>query len=147
MAFRTNAAPYQRAKNSTLKIMLILFAALAVVWVFGIVYSFKLEGLVNEFVKLSNEAAEAYNTKWATQIANGKREAMVIYEAVGYGLKSILMVVVALATTAVCDVVTTLLKHKKNSKENGKNNVKAVIYFFRWIKIENACGKRHFEIQ
>ena len=50
MAFRTNAAPYQRAKNSTLKIMLILFAALAVVWVFGIVYSFKLEGLVNEFV-------------------------------------------------------------------------------------------------
>lgn len=134
MAFRTNAAPYQRAKNSTLKIMLILFAALAVVWVFGIVYSFKLEGLVNEFVKLSNEAAEAYNTKWATQIANGKREAMVIYEAVGYGLKSILMVVVALATTAVCDVVTTLLKHKKNSKETlGKEIVNDLIHNYSWV--------------
>lgn len=134
MAFRTNAAPYQRAKNSTLKIMLILFAALAVVWVFGIVYSFKLEGLVNEFVKLSNEAAEAYNTKWATQIANGKREAMVVYEAVGYGLKSILMVVVALATTAVCDVVTTLLKHKKNSKETlGKEIVNDLIHNYSWV--------------
>lgn len=134
MAFRTNAAPYQRAKNSTLKIMLILFAALAVVWVFGIVYSFKLEGLVNEFVKLNNEAAEAYNTKWATQIANGKREAMAIYEAVSYGLKSILMVVVALATTAVCDVVTTLLKHKKNSKESlGKEIVNDLIHNYSWV--------------
>ena len=99
MAFRTNAAPYQRAKNSTLKIMLILFAALAVVWVFGIVYSFKLEGLVNEFVNLHNPAAEAYNTKFAVQINLGRKEAMVIYETVNYGLKSILMVVIALATT------------------------------------------------
>ena len=101
MAFRTNAAPYQRAKISTLTIMLILFAALAVVWAFGIAYSFKLEGLVNEFVNLHNPVAEAYNTKWATQIGKGSKEAMVIYEAVNYGLRSILMVVIALATTAV----------------------------------------------
>ena len=134
MAFRTNAAPYQRAKNSTLKIMLILFAALAVVWVFGIVYSFKLEGLVNEFVNLHNPAAEAYNTKFAVQINLGRKEAMVIYETVNYGLKSILMVVIALATTAVCDVVTTLLKHKKNSKESlGKEIVNDLIHNYSWV--------------
>ena len=134
MAFRTNAAPYQRAKISTLTIMLILFAALAVVWAFGIAYSFKLEGLVNEFVNLHNPAAEAYNTKWATQIGKGSKEAMVIYEAVNYGLRSILMVVIALATTAVCDVVTTLLKHKKNSKESlGKEIVNDLIHNYSWV--------------
>ena len=59
---------------------------------------------------------------------------MVIYEAVGYGLKSILMVVVALATTAVCDVVTTLLKHKKNSKETlGKEIVNDLIHNYSWV--------------
>ena len=72
MAFRTNAAPYQRAKRSTLQIMIELLIALLIVWVAAVVYTFK-------------EAGSAY------------------------GIKSILMMVVAVAVTAVCDVLTTII--------------------------------------
>ena len=122
MAFRTNAAPYQRAKNSTLRIMLILTIALIIVWACGIVYSFQLEGVVNEFV---NE----FNEKYAKQIASGKKEAL---ELVNYGIRSILMVLVALVTTAACDVVNTLIRHKKDSKLSlgNKNEFFEKIQFF-----------------
>ena len=78
MAFRTNAAPYQRARRTTLQIMIELSIALALVWVAAVVYTF--------------------------------------ISAPKYGVKSILMMLVALATTAACDVVNTLLRHKKDSK-------------------------------
>ena len=41
MAFRTNAAPYQRAKRSTLQIMIELGIALLLVWIAGVIYTFK----------------------------------------------------------------------------------------------------------
>ena len=78
MAFRTNAAPYQRAKRSTLQIMLELTIALAIVWLAAVVFTF--------------------------------------ISAPDYGVKAILMLVVALATTAACDVINTLLRHKKDAK-------------------------------
>ena len=102
MAFRTNPAPYQRAKKSTLQIMLILCAALAVVWLFAIVYSFKLDGLVNK------------NTH--------------------YGLNSILIVLVALLTTAACDALTTIAKHKKDSKLSlGKEIIHDLIHNYSYV--------------
>ena len=61
MAFRTNAAPYQRAKNSTLRIMLILTIALIIVWACGIIYSFQLEGAVNAVIEKLNLEAIEYN--------------------------------------------------------------------------------------
>ena len=57
MAFRTNAAPYQRAKNSTLRIMLILTISLIIVWACGVIYSFQLEGTVNAFIAELNAKA------------------------------------------------------------------------------------------
>lgn len=96
MAFRTNAAPYQRAKRSTLQIMIELGIALLLVWIAGVIYTFK--------------AAEKF------------------------GVKSILMMLVALAVTAVCDVITTLLKHKKDSKESlGKEIVHDLVHNYSWI--------------
>lgn len=135
MAFRTNAAPYQRAKNSTLKIMLILFAALAVVWVFGIVYSFKLDGIVNGAINSYNDYANTFNENNATLINMGIYQAKVLRtDFVNYGVRSILMVVIALATTAICDVVTTLVKHKKDSKESlGKEIVNDLIHNYSWV--------------
>ena len=85
MAFRTNAAPYQRARRSTLQIMIELSIALLLVWVAAVVYTF--------------------------------------ISAPKYGVKSILMMVVALATTAACDVVNTLLRHKKDSKTSLKDEI------------------------
>ena len=37
MAFKTNSAPYQRAKKSTLQIMIELAIALAIVWIAAVV--------------------------------------------------------------------------------------------------------------
>ena len=97
MAFRTNAAPYQRAKRSTLQIMIELLIALVIVWVAAVVYTFK-------------EAGSEY------------------------GIKSILMMVVAVAVTAVCDVLTTIIKHKKDSKESlGKEIVHDLVHNYSWI--------------
>ena len=116
MAFRTNAAPYQRAKNSTLKIMLILLAALLVVWGWGIVYSFQLQGSINGVIEAYNKYAEEYNISKEALINMGVLKPMVLRDDfVDYGIRSILMVVIAVAVTAVCDVVTTLAKHKKDS--------------------------------
>lgn len=107
MAFRTNPAPYQRANKSTLQIMLILCAALVVVWVFGIAYSFKLDNLVS-----ASESAEATH----------------------YGVRSILIVLVALITTACCDVLTTIAKHKKNSKHSlGHEIVHDLIHNYSYV--------------
>lgn len=96
MAFRTNAAPYQRAKRTTLQIMIELLIALLVVWGVAVVFTFK-------------EASE-------------------------YGVKSILMMVVALATTASCDVLTTIIRHKKGSKHSlGHEIVHDLIHNYSWI--------------
>ena len=85
MAYRTNAAPYQRAKRSTLQIMLELSMALAIVWLAAVVYTF--------------------------------------IAAPEYGVKSILMMVISLVTTAACDVVNTLLRRKKDSKTSLKDEI------------------------
>ena len=96
MAFRTNAAPYQRAKRSTLQIMIELLIALLIVWGAAVLFTFK--------------------------------------EAPKYGVKSILMMLVALITTAACDVVTTVIKHKKGSKTPlGKEIVNDLIHNYSWI--------------
>ena len=135
MAFRTNAAPYQRAKNSTLKIMLILLAALLVVWGWGIVYSFQLQGSINGVIEAYNKYAEEYNISKETLINMGVLKPMVLRDDfVDYGIRSILMVVIAVAVTAVCDVVTTLAKHKKDSKLSlGKEIVRDLIHNYSWI--------------
>ena len=100
MAFRTNAAPYQRAKNSTLKIMLILLAALLVVWGWGIVYSFQLQGSINGVIEAYNKYAEEYNISKETLINMGVLKPMVLRDDfVDYGIRSILMVVIAVAVT------------------------------------------------
>lgn len=105
MAFRTNPAPYQRSNRSTLKIMLILTISLVVVWIAAIVYSFILNKNIVSFVG-------EYNTTYAEAIASGEREALV---NTNYGLRAILIPIVAVLVTACCDVVNTLLRHKKGS--------------------------------
>ena len=99
MSFRTNAAPYQRTKKSTLQIMLILVAALAIVWIFGIAYSFKLDGQAGTH----------------------------------YGLKSILMMLVASVTTATCDVLTTIVKHKKGKGSLGKEIADDLVHNYSYV--------------
>lgn len=134
MAFRTNAAPYQRAKNSTLRIMLILTIALIIVWACGIIYSFQLDGAVNAFIAELNAKAIEFNEKYAAQIANGKKEAKEVLDLVNYGVRAILMVVIALITTAACDVVNTLIRHKKDSKLSlGKEIVYDLVHNYSYV--------------
>lgn len=134
MAFRTNAAPYQRAKNSTLRIMLILTIALIIVWACGIIYSFQLDGAVNAFIEKLNLEAIEYNTKFDKLIQQGKREPKEILDFVNYGVRSILMVVIALVTTAACDVVNTLIRHKKDSKLSlGKEIVYDLVHNYSYV--------------
>ena len=49
-----------------------------------------------------------------------------------YGLRSILLMVVSVAVTAVCDVITTVLKNKKD-KTLGKKIVYDLIHNYSWI--------------
>ena len=95
MAYKTNSAPYQRAKKSTLQIMIELGIALALVWIAAV---------VTTFLKLGTQ----------------------------YGVKSILLMVVSLAVTAVCDVLTTIFKNKKD-KELGKKIVHDLVHNYSWI--------------
>lgn len=95
MVFKTNAAPYQRTKKSTLQIMIELGIALAIIWIAAI---------VTTFIKLDSSL----------------------------GIKSILLMVVSLITTALCDVVTTLLKNKFD-KSIGKKIVYDLIHNYSWI--------------
>ena len=95
MSFRTNAAPYQRTKKSTLQIMLILMIALAIVWICAVVYSFKL--------------------------------------GTNYGIKAILMVLVAAVTTAASDILTTIIKHKKGKEALGKEIVHDLIHNYSYV--------------
>ena len=98
MAFKTNSAPYQRAKKSTLQIMIELGIALAIVWIAAI---------VTTFIKLGSP----------------------------YGVKSILLMVVSLATTAVCDVLTTLFRNFRvlKGKELGKKILYDLVHNYSWI--------------
>lgn len=95
MAYKTNPAPYQRTKKSTLQIMIELGIALAIVWIAAI---------VTTFIKLG----------------------------ASYGIKSILLMIVSVAVTAVCDVLTTVLKNKKD-KTLGKKIVYDLIHNYSWI--------------
>ena len=53
---------------------------------------------------------------------------------VSFGVRAILMVVIALAVTAVCDVLTTIIKHKKDSKVSlGKEIVNDLIHNYSWV--------------
>ena len=88
-------APYQRAKKSTLQIMIELGIALAIVWVAAVITS---------FIKLGDV----------------------------YGVQSILLMVVSLAVTALCDVITTVLKNKKD-KTLGKKIVYDLVHNYSWI--------------
>jgi electron transport complex protein RnfD len=72
MKFGMNPAPFVRAKHSTQKIMLLLTAALAVVWAASIVYYFTI--------------------------------------GANYGVKAIMMVVTAIITTVISDVLVALLR-------------------------------------
>ena len=95
MVYKTNSAPYQRTKKSTLQIMIELGIALAIVWIAAV---------ITTFMKLGNEL----------------------------GLKSILLMIVSLAVTAVCDVITTVLKNKKDKtllKKIGYD----LIHNYSWI--------------
>ena len=98
MAFKTNSAPYQRAKKSTLQIMIELAIALAIVWIAAV---------VTTFIKLGSS----------------------------YGVKSILLMVVSLATTAVCDVLTTLFRNFRvlKGKELGKKILYDLVHNYSWI--------------
>ena len=95
MAYKTNSAPYVRAKKSTLQIMIELAIALGILWIAAI---------TTTFIKLGT----------------------------GYGLKSIFLMVVALVTTAACDVITTVLKNKKD-KTLGPKILHDLIYNNSWI--------------
>ena len=115
MAFRTNSAPYQRSKNSTLKIMLILLAGLVVVWIASIIYNFALTKELGQYVK---EYVDA-NPESGLQAPN-------------YGLRAILLPLIAILACDVSDVVTSLLRHKKG--ENlGKEILDNLIYNYSWI--------------
>ena len=102
MALRINAGPYQRDKDSTLRIMLILTAALAIVWICAIVYSFKI------------------GTPLATAVANYNKGAgktnPISY--INYGIRAILVVLVAVITSLACDAIWTVCTHKKDSKKS-----------------------------
>ncbi|MGM9857671.1 MAG: RnfABCDGE type electron transport complex subunit D [Bacilli bacterium] len=98
MAFKTNSAPYQRAKKSTLQIMIELAIALAIVWIAAV---------VTTFIKLGSS----------------------------YGVKSILLMLVSVGVTAVCDVLTTLFRNLKvlKGKELGKKIVYDLVHNYSWI--------------
>ncbi len=118
MAFRTNPAPYQRSKNSTLKIMLILLAALVVVWVSGIIYYFNLSDKINEYIELENLELDI--------------EEQLPY--VDYGLKAILNVIVAVVTSIVCDVIHTLCVHKTHKNISlGKDIIHTIVHNYSYI--------------
>lgn len=68
--------PFQRSKKSTLKIMLLLTAALGLIWAFAIAYNFTIA--------------------WQ------------------YGLKAILMVIVAVAVSFISDILVFSLKYKND---------------------------------
>lgn len=114
MALRTNAAPYLRSKNSTLKIMLTLTIALCIVWILAIAYSFKMDAALKESIKILNDEALQYNETFKVAISNGLKEAkeLITFKPM-YGLRTILVVLVSLVTTAICDILNTTLRYKK----------------------------------
>ena len=61
MTYKTNPSPYLKSKLSTFKIMMILLISLLVVYVFAVIYSFKVEGLVNSFVLEYNAKVLEFN--------------------------------------------------------------------------------------
>lgn len=96
MSFRTNAAPYQRAKRSTLQIMIELCIALGLLWIVAVIYT---------FMKAGSQ----------------------------YGIKAIVMMLVSLIVTALCDVLTTVIRHKKKSGNLRKEIVHDLIHNYSYV--------------
>ena len=129
MEFKTNAAPYVRSKRSTLQIMIALCIALAIVWVFGIIYSFKLDSTINP---LAQQQLLQYTVK---VMENGKEvEQTKYYGTTNYGLMSILNVLIAVIVSAGCDAIINLVKQlKKNKTVDGKELLKYVVHNYSYV--------------
>jgi len=117
MTFRVNPGPYKKSNRSTLKIMLILAAALAVVWICAVIYSFKIGTPIVEQVLKYNKLH--------------KKEPI---EYMNYGIRAILIMIISIVTALVCDTIWTLCAHKKDSKLSlGKELVQNLVYNYSWI--------------
>lgn len=134
MTYKTNPSPYLRGKLSTFKIMMILLISLLVVYVFAVIYSFKVEGLVNSFVLEYNAKVLEFNKVNKDDILANLVSAKEELNTVNYGLRSILMLLICLFTTCVCDVLTSILRYNKKSNVTLLNKIKHdLIYNYSYI--------------
>ena len=134
MTYKTNPSPYLRGKLSTFKIMMILLISLLVVYVFAVIYSFKVEGLVNSFVLEYNTKVLEFNKVNKDDILANLVSAKEELSTVNYGLRSILMLLICLFTTCVCDVLTSILRYNKKSNITLLNKIKHdLIYNYSYI--------------
>lgn len=134
MTYKTNPSPYLKSKLSTFKIMMILLISLLVVYVFAVIYSFKVEGLVNSFVLEYNAKVVEFNKVNKDDILANLVSAKEELSIVNYGLRSILMLLISLFTTCVCDVLTSILRYNKKSNITLLNKIKHdLIYNYSYI--------------
>ena len=134
MTYKTNPSPYLKSKLSTFKIMMILLISLLVVYVFAVIYSFKVEGLVNSFVLEYNAKVLEFNKVNKDDILANLVSAKEELSIVNYGLRSILMLLISLFTTCVCDVLTSILRYNKKSNITLLNKIKHdLIYNYSYI--------------
>ena len=134
MTYKTNPSPYLKSKLSTFKIMMILLISLLVVYVFAVIYSFKVEGLVNSFVLEYNAKVVEFNKVNKDDILANLVSAKEELSTVNYGLRSILMLLISLFTTCVCDVLTSILRYNKKSNITLLNKIKHdLIYNYSYI--------------
>ncbi len=134
MTYKTNPSPYLKSKLSTFKIMMILLISLLVVYVFAVIYSFKVEGLVNSFVLEYNAKVLEFNKANKDDILANLVSAKEELSTINYGLRSILMLLICLFTTCVCDVLTSILRYNKKSNITLLNKIKHdLIYNYSYI--------------
>ncbi len=134
MTYKTNPSPYLKSKLSTFKIMMILLISLLVVYVFAVIYSFKVEGLVNSFVLEYNAKVLEFNKVNKDDILANLVSAKEELSTINYGLRSILMLLISLFTTCVCDVLTSILRYNKKSNITLLNKIKHdLIYNYSYI--------------
>lgn len=134
MTYNSNPSPYLKSKLSTFKIMMILLISLLVVYVFAVIYSFKVEGLVNSFVLEYNAKVLEFNKANKDDILANLVSAKEELSTINYGLRSILMLLISLFTTCVCDVLTSILRYNKKSNITLLNKIKHdLIYNYSYI--------------
>ena len=134
MTYKSNPSPYLKSKLSTFKIMMILLISLLVVYVFAVIYSFKVEGLVNSFVLEYNAKVLEFNKANKDDILANLVSAKEELSTINYGLRSILMPLISLFTTCVCDVLTSILRYNKKSNITLLNKIKHdLIYNYSYI--------------